>query len=354
MNILFFTSSQIPKDGWSVVGYNIVKNLNRYNIEAFSSEEKKKMAFNKKSCKSELFSKYKYFTFIFDFLNVLYCIKKRPDHIHCNVEHYAVVAMWLSRIYGIPYTITAHGTYGVLLPKKFKIYRKAFKLANKVICVSNFTNKMMKNEKITANYTVIKNGVDKNIFVPDFSIRKENIITFVGNLKDRKGLDFLLQSMAAVSNIIPNIKVVVIGYIDTSSDKYKKVINYINKNKLNVYFAGIISEADLIKYYQKAKLNILPSKTEPYYFEGYGLIHAEANACGTLTVGTKNSGNEDAISKENGFLIDFGDIPGLANIIIDCFSAKIYPAINFNKIVDWKNIASDYENLFNQLKHKLL
>ena len=354
MNVLFFTSREKPIDGWGSVGYNIVKELRKknVNVEVFSGENKSKRFFDKSSLKSELYGRFKYLTLIHDIISVFYHIERKPDLIHCNVEYYAPLAMILASYYKIPYTVTAHGTYAVLLPKKYKLYKKAFEKANKVICVSNYTKKRMIEEGIKANYEVIFNGVDKNIFKPNKEVEKEDIITFVGNLKSRKGLLFLLETMEKVSKVNPNIKVIVIGKIDFQSERYKKISEYIKRKNLNVEFVGSVSEDELVKYYQRAKLNILPSKTDPYFFEGFGLVHLEANACGTLTVGTRNSGNEDAILKGNGFLVEYGDVESLKKIILDVFSYKEYPNINIDDVLDWTEVANKYKILFENLIYK--
>jgi glycosyltransferase involved in cell wall biosynthesis len=348
MNILFFTSSKEPKDGWSVVGYNVVKNFKKFKVDIFSSENKKKISLSKTALKSEYFTILGKKVLYFDFINVLINAKK-PKLIHCNVEHYAPVAMWLSKIYKVPYTVTAHGTYGVLLPVKYPIYKKAFENASKVICVSNFTKKRMIEEGIKANYEVIFNGVDKDKFKVNPNIKKENIITFVGNLKPRKGLSFLLDAMIEVNKIRDDIKVVVIGNINFESEKFKEVKKFIDDNKLNVEFTGKVTEEELINYYQKAKLNVLPSQTEPMFFEGFGLIHVEANACGTLTIGTKNSGNEDAIDEKNGYLVDYGNVKELSQKILDVFSLEKYPEIDYSKLYDWKDVSKKYEETFQKL-----
>ncbi len=349
MNILFFTSNFEPKDGWSAVGFNIVKNLNEFNIEVFSSEDKSKLSFGKKKLKSELFEKFKYISLIFDFFNVIINTKNKPDLIHCNVEHYAPVAMWLSKIYKVPYTITAHGTYGVVLPLKYKIYRKAFKCASSVITVSNFTKKRMMEEKIEANYEVILNGVNKNKFKVNDLIKKENIITFVGNLKPRKGLSFLLNSMVKVNAVKPEIKLIVIGSIDFKSEAYIKIKSYIESNNLNVEFVGKVTEKELVLYYQKAKINVLPSQSEPLFFEGFGLIHLEANACGTLSIGTYNSGNEDAIIPKNGYLVNYGNVNELSSKILHVFEMEKYPKISYLELDDWNNVATKYQRVFERV-----
>ena len=349
MNIFFFTSNTAPKDGWSVVGYNIIKNFSIHHVEVFSSEEKKLLWFGLQRFKSEMYQKLNLLVIAYDFVNAILKSDNKPDLIHCNVEHYAPVAMFLSMIYKVPYTITAHGTYGVLLPVKYPLYRKAFAKASKVFTVSQFTRNRMLEEKITANYAVIPNGVDKTRFKYNAQIIKENTLVFVGNLKARKGLKFLLDCMSQVNKKRPDIKLYIIGNINLSSDSALDILNFIKKNNINAEFTGKIEEEQLVNYYQKAKLNILPSQTEPFHFEGFGLIHVEANACGTLTIGTKNSGNEDAIMKKNGYLVNYGDTNMLTSIILDVFSLNKYPEIDINSINDWKDIAKTYQQNFERL-----
>ncbi len=348
MKILALTSTNEPTDGWSSVGYNILKNLNECEIEIFSSEKKNKLGFGHNKLKSEMFNKFNIFVIIYDVINVLISSKKKPNIIYCNVEYYAPVAMILSKIYRIPYTVTAHGTYGVILPLKYAIYKWAYKYANKLITVSDFTKKRMIEEKIHANYEIIYNGVDTNIFIPNIEIKKENIITFVGNLKARKGLSFLLESMVTVNKVKPDIKVVIIGKIDFQSVKYFEVLKYIKDNALNVEFSGKVESSILVEYYQKSKLNVLPSMSSAFYFEGFGLIHLEANACGTLTIGTKNSGNESAI-KNNGFLVTYGDIEELSNIILDVFSLDNKTKVDINVLTSWFEVSKKYLKVFESL-----
>ena len=76
------------------------------------------------------------------------------------------------------------------------------------------------------------------------------------------------------------------------------------------------------------------------------MIHAEANACGSLSIGTKHSGNEDAIGEGNGFLVEFGNVDELSNKIKEVLSYKEYPKIDQTKIVDWKDVSEKYYKVF--------
>jgi glycosyltransferase involved in cell wall biosynthesis len=349
MRLLIFTSNVEPKDGWSVVGYNIVRHFQCTSTLCYSGEEKYKFAFGRNRCKSELFETYGYLVLLWDLLNVLIYTKGRPDAIYCNVEHYAPVAMWLSRIYDVPYLITAHGTYGVTLPVRYKIYRKAFENANCVVCVSRYTRKRMEEEGIRGIYRVIRNGVDKTKFVPRPGVSKENIVLFVGNLKPRKGFSFLLETMPRVAKTIPGVGLVVAGRIDCGSARYRRVSEYIERHGLRVRFLGEVTEEALIEHYQRAKINVLPSQTTPMCFEGFGLVHVEANACGTLTIGTRNCGNEDAILEDNGLVVDYGDVNALSQGIIDALTIDPYPEIDHELIDDWSVVAERYMLLLDNI-----
>ena len=49
-----------------------------------------------------------------------------------------------------------------------------------------------------------------------------------------------------------------------------------------VYFVGRVSEAELVDWYRAADIFVLPTAA----YEGFGLVTAEALACGTPVVGT--------------------------------------------------------------------
>ena len=348
MNLLLLTSNREPKDGWSVVGFNLAKELKKNSyIQTFSSERKHAFFFGESNLKSQRFDRLGFFAVFFDVLNILFCLKKIPDVIHCNVEHYAVAAMIISKILRVPYTVTCHGTYGALLPSLSKTYKRAYEESNAIITVSEYTKKRMEQEGIKARYVVIRNGVDKKTFKPKINPHKKNTtITFVGNLKERKGAQFLLNSMVKVNKLKPEIKVLILGYVDKHSKEFIAKQKFIQKNLLNAEFVGKVSQQKLISYYQNARLNVLPSKSSKFYFEGFGLIHLEANACGTLTVGCSNSGNEDAIYPGNGFLIRYGDTKKLSEIILSIFSKKYYPKIDMNPIADWLQVSKEYQHLW--------
>jgi glycosyltransferase involved in cell wall biosynthesis len=339
MNIFCLTSSNNTTDGWSNVSYNLLKlhPRNKKIVLSFSNSKKKTP-----SLKSHTYHNFGILCIFYDLIISIYYFRK-SNIILCVVEHFAILAYLLSRIFNVPYVLMAHGTYSINLTSRYKLYRIAFLNAHKILAISNFTKKKLAVNGISNNVEVLNLGIDKNIFFKPNKIRKDHSITFVGNLKPRKGLTFLLEAISlAKKKYDLRIKLNIIGKIDKNSEEFYTFKQYILKNNLEVSFLGKVSTNNLVKYYQKAFLNILPSYTEGYNFEGFGLVHLEANACGTLSVGCNKSGNEDAIKPGNGFLLEYGDINKLTKIILKAYNSRNIYIIDDKKIKGWDEV---YEEL---------
>lgn len=80
-----------------------------------------------------------------------------------------------------------------------------------------------------------------------------------------------------------------------------------------VVFAGIIPEEEMPLYYRGADLTVLPTYTDA---EGFGMVLAEANACGRPVIGTNVGGIPSVIRDQyNGLLVEPGDLRGLVQAI---------------------------------------
>tara|TARA_B100000886_G_scaffold262323_1_gene187056 strand:+ start:700 stop:1761 length:1062 start_codon:yes stop_codon:yes gene_type:complete len=347
MNILLLTNTLYMDSGWGKQTEPFINFCTKKELEVFTSDNRKKLIFGKNNLKSIYFPKLGYVALIFDLINVLIFLRKKPNIVHANVEFYAPLAMILAFLFRVPYSITAAGTYSISLPYKYKIYKFAFQKADRIISVSNYTKKRIFDEFNFDNVCVVNQGVNLKIFKKSKFVLKENIITFVGNLKPRKGLLFLLESLAILQNRGCKYELFVIGKIE-KDHYFKNVMRIIKENKLNVSFKGKLPIENLVNYYQKAKVNVLPSLSKRFNFEGFGLIHNEANACGTLSIGTFNSGNEDAI-KNKKYLVKYGDKDHLANLLEELLESKNYEDLVHQNIKSQKEYKEDYLNIWNDL-----
>jgi glycosyltransferase involved in cell wall biosynthesis len=350
MRILYLATSIDTSNGWGNVAFNLIEGMARVcpQIDFDVYMETERGFLGKNRLKSSAVEKFSYLPCLYDVVNVLATKSGAFDLIHVAVEYYVAAGMFLSKLLNIPYIITAHGTYAAKLPVKYGLYRRSFANASRVIAVSSYTKKRLIEESIRHDIDIIRLGVDKRKFYPDPHITREKTITFVGNFKLRKGISFLLETMERVNAQDPEIKLQVIGPA-TDSPESRSARQYVSRRHLNVEFAGRISDDDLVAAYRKARLNILPSRSERFHFEGFGLIHLEANACGTLTVGTYNSGNEDAVIPPRGFLVHYGDAARLSEIILDVMGKEPYPHIEASLVRDIKDMAQEYCRIYTSL-----
>ncbi|MDI1259392.1 glycosyltransferase family 4 protein [Aquabacterium sp.] len=354
MNILFLTDKTRQTNGYAIVGENIRRTLEnnfKCNVDCFSTDEYWRMRPGKTTLRSTLYENYGALAIAWDLLMLIwYGRGSKYDIIHCNVEHFAVVAWLYSRIHKIPYTLTAHGTYGVVLPKRYRLFAKAFREASRVIAVSAFTMRRMHEEGINANIEVIGNGVDKSKFYPDQSVLKRPQFLFIGNDKPRKGFSFLYDALCLIKKKGLKPELIIVGSFGPTKST---VESHALKDGVNIRFAGKVSEKELLRLYQESILNILPSRSEPLYFEGYGLIHAEAIAAGTLTLGCRNSGNEEAIRPGNGWLIDHGDLEALSTKMEELLSSasKTDSKPTGPTPPEWREVTAAYIDIFTSVAH---
>lgn len=229
--------------------------------------------------------------------------------------------VFLTQRLPIPVIVTCHHTYWqqyhyirsqfwkrVFFPFEKKTYR----LATRIVCVSEDTKRILveqydiPEEKIT----IIHNAVDTNSFYPLKKQKTPNSILYVGRIDKRKGIEFLIRSMALVKQEIPDT-VLLIGGAGKDSVKMKSLANKFDLDQ-NITFLGFVREEQLNNLYNSAEVIVVPS-----IFEGFGLTVIEALAAGTRVIGTDVDGIREILKNENyGVLVKYGDCSALAGAII--------------------------------------
>ncbi len=194
--------------------------------------------------------------------------------------------------------ISGNGVVGLLARFYRFIEKLTISKADVTIGVSRFVQKRMKTDY------VVEPGVDLELFQP--INQKEDYILFVGQLNDGhrwKGLDILLKATA-----ITKQKIVVIG--DGNLRRY--YISMSRRLGVKAIFKGRVGDPELRDYYSKAKVLVLPSKSDK---ESFGMTLLEANASGTAAIGTKVGGIPYYIrDRKNGLLCE-PDVHSLANAL---------------------------------------
>ena len=194
--------------------------------------------------------------------------------------------------------------YGAFTNIKERIPAKfVLKHADSLLPVSEFTMNEVLSKVKPKSMRLIYNGIDIDKFKPNRE--KENIVITVGgvgkkNLK-RKGI----ENFVRVASQFPDIPFVVIG-------KFKdNAIGYLGTFATpNVTFTGFVSNEELIRWYQKAKVICQLS-----YYEAFGLAPAEGMACGCIPVVTKERTGMPEFIGNAGLYAPYGDLQKIADAI---------------------------------------
>ncbi|MBU3922733.1 glycosyltransferase family 4 protein [Patescibacteria group bacterium] len=262
-----------------------------------------------------------------NFINIfINAIKIRKYIKNCDIIHaldaypYGIIATLANIGLNKKLIISGIGTYSVLPldePVKRILLKWAYRKADKVICISDFTRKQILKRIKLNNILVINHGVDYYKFQTNFKSegKKEKIVLSVGALKPRKGYHVSIPAIAEVKKKYPDIKYYIVG--GKPSKDYLNLVNEYNLEK-NIKFFNNISDEELIRLYYKSNLFLLtPIVINDNDFEGFGLVYLEASACGLPVIGTLDCGAEDAIDDGvTGLLIPQKDIKRTTEAIL--------------------------------------
>lgn len=159
---------------------------------------------------------------------------------------------------------------------KKALLKRCVKHSKHIFCVSRFTLERCYHyypkykSKFSLNYSAVSKAI---LNFSTESIKKENKIVFVGNVKPHKGIMTLLNAFEEIGN--GDLKLKIIGEKDNFITGLK-----VDESKFkNVEFTGKLTDQKLYREIASAKYLVLPSK-----YEGFGLPPLEALCLGTQPI----------------------------------------------------------------------
>jgi phosphatidyl-myo-inositol dimannoside synthase len=248
------------------------------------------------------------------------------DVVHCITEPYASVAALAG--WSRPLFITAHGTYSIhplTQRRDALLLRYAYHRANRVLCVSHFTERRLKERVRRVATDVVPEGVDFDRFQApaDRSLAPSGrYLLSVGPVKSRKGYRVSLEAFALAKRRIPDLEYYIVGMVHEDSF-HRELLSFAEREGIagSVHFLGQVPDERLIALYRGCSLFVLTPITLATQFEGFGLIYLEANACGKPVVGTYGCGAEEAIvDGETGRLVPQDQPEATAEAIVELLS----------------------------------
>jgi phosphatidyl-myo-inositol dimannoside synthase len=139
-------------------------------------------------------------------------------------------------------------------------------------------------------------------------------ILFVGRLVKRKGADDLIRAFTLIASDLPGAQLEIVG----DGPERIELEGMVDSLKLGdrVIFFGTLTDDALFERYLGCDAFVMTPRTMKDDVEGFGTVFLEAGLAGKPSVGTFSGGVQEAIvDGETGFLVQEGDVPGLASCI---------------------------------------
>lgn len=154
------------------------------------------------------------------------------------------------------------------------------------------------------NAFVLHNPVDMTKFHSGGHETKDVDVLFVGRLSREKGIEVLVE---AAHHFPKDTRMLIVG-----DGPLRKVLERSARDvECAIAFAGWIENEMLGAYIRRARLQVVPSLSEPQ-----GLVVLEGMACGVPVIGTDVGGIPDMITnRENGWLVPPNNAKALAKTI---------------------------------------
>ena len=285
---------------------------------------------------------------------------KSFDVIHAHYWLSGLVAKEISNELNIPFIFTSH-SLGVFLDgynKERVDCEKIVMTSSNLVTASSVFETMLIADSYKVDENKIKKitpGVDREIFSPDLSIKKENVFLSIGRIQEQKGQLQTLEFLNNFKKTENDFKCIFIGGPSGKhGNEYLKELKETVENfnlDTHVEFMNNLPQTKIVDLLNKAKLLIHTSQ-----FETFGLVAIEANAMG-VPVLTNNNGSlmEIIENNKNGYLSENllnRDVNNFVHNLLNenqKFEEISLSCIEKSKKYDWVKTASDLESFYKQL-----
>ena len=246
-------------------------------------------------------------------------------HIHGHLDIYGLLTTY-NRLMG-KHTISQMVLLGADDPMTLRtIYKlmdirlRILSMMDRFLCISKALQESCLRANLNpAKVTYIPQGVDIDRFKPVTTLREKKvlrnklglpldvpIVTFIGAIVERKGVDWLVDAWVQVQKAHPQAYLVLVGQnefdsLDVNQLELTRFVQgisaQIENDKLNVLMAG--KKNNVEEYLKCADVFVLPSRKE-----GFGNVILEAMASGVPAVVTYMDGvaEETITHGENGYI----------------------------------------------------
>jgi glycosyltransferase involved in cell wall biosynthesis len=214
-------------------------------------------------------------------------------------------AILISKWFNKPVLLSPHGVLGDWVMSRGSRFKKLWlrillkPFANSIHwhATSEQEKKEILNHFPLASVYVIANPIPLDEFKSPHSLSREEflrrfsgkmepvqkILVSMGRLQKKKGFDILIRAFKKVQAIYPDAYLFIAGEDEGEKPELMKLIQDCKLSE-NVVFTGALHREDKVDFLANADLFILPSHNE-----NFGIVYAEALACGTPIVASQET-----------------------------------------------------------------
>ncbi|MDW8103335.1 MAG: glycosyltransferase family 4 protein, partial [Anaerolineae bacterium] len=149
-------------------------------------------------------------------------------------------------------------------------------------------------------------GVDPQLFVPSPRphVREEFVVGFAGRLVQEKGVDLLLEALRGLPDA--RLEILGSGPLRAALEEHAAAMGLTGR----VAFLGTLPSTQIVEFYHRLDVLVLPSRSRPNWTEQFGRVLVEAMACSVPVVGS-TCGEIPHVIGDAGLLFPEGDAEAL-------------------------------------------
>lgn len=238
-----------------------------------------------------------------------------------SLRYIGPAALIARRRYTLRVPIVAHHHHLDPDPLNWLIERRVIERVDRLITVSEFSRRQLAQALgvRTDHVEVVPNGVDPR-FQPQpkdpsllarHGLRARSVVLFLGGLKSRKNLPFLLEVWRGVARLRPEATLLIVGSGPSEGGLRRRVTALGLRD--TVVFAGRVPEGEKVAYYNLADVMVSPSS-----LEGFGFSVAEAMSCGLpVVVSDQGALPELVVDGRSGFVCAAGRVDQFTRSLLE-------------------------------------
>ena len=198
------------------------------------------------------------------------------------------------------------------------------KFSDKIIAIGKYeADRLFKSPKVTVIYNFVdfdrfNRDISGGSFRKEFNIRaNQKVVSMLGGLSLVKGTMTVVEALATVRKVIPNVKLVIVGRYPITKNLgnkyYEKILNIVESKKIkdNIIFAGVRN--DIPRILSASDVLVFPS-TVPHSARPV----IEAAAMGKPAIASNLGGlNELIVDDITGRLVPSEDSKKLAEAVLE-------------------------------------